>query len=129
MMLEMMKELFGIAHIRDDEEEVPNVKRMRIVEGEVSLSQPVTVAVLPEEEEVSVLQGPSVAPKEEEFPAPAVTVSQGPPVAVPLEEEEVLAALLVPVSALVISSSFFFSSKTHEILLALLITKCSHFNY
>jgi hypothetical protein len=51
------------------------VKHMRIVEGEVSLSQPVTVAVLPEEEEVSVLQGPSVAPKEEEFPAPAVTVS------------------------------------------------------
>jgi hypothetical protein len=75
MTLEMMKELFGIAHIRDDEEEVPNVKHMRIVEGEVSLSQPVTVAVLPEEEEVSVLQGPSVAPKEEEFPAPAVTVS------------------------------------------------------
>jgi hypothetical protein len=29
MTLEMMKELFGIAHIRDDEEEVPNVKHMR----------------------------------------------------------------------------------------------------
>jgi hypothetical protein len=53
MMLEMMKELFGIAHIV--EEKVPNVKRMRIGEEEVSLSQPITVAVPPEEEEVPVL--------------------------------------------------------------------------
>ena len=36
MTLEMMKELFGIAHV--GEEEVPNVKRMGIVEEEVSLS-------------------------------------------------------------------------------------------
>jgi hypothetical protein len=38
MMLEMMKELFGVVHVRDDEEEVPNVKHMRIVEEEVLLS-------------------------------------------------------------------------------------------
>jgi hypothetical protein len=42
----MMKELFGIVHIRDDEEEVPNAKRMRIVEEVVSLSQLVTAAVV-----------------------------------------------------------------------------------
>jgi hypothetical protein len=30
MMLETMKELFGVAHIRDDEEEVPNVKHMHV---------------------------------------------------------------------------------------------------
>jgi hypothetical protein len=38
MALEMMKELFGIAHVRDAEEEVPNAKCMRIIEEEVSLS-------------------------------------------------------------------------------------------
>jgi hypothetical protein len=37
-----------------DEEEDPNMKRMHIVEEEVSLSQPETTAVLPEEEEVLV---------------------------------------------------------------------------
>jgi hypothetical protein len=36
--LEMMKELFGVTHIRDDEEEVPNVKRKHVREEEVSLS-------------------------------------------------------------------------------------------
>jgi hypothetical protein len=46
-MLERVKELFGIMHVRDDEEEVPNVKCMRIGEEEVSLSQPITVAVPP----------------------------------------------------------------------------------
>jgi hypothetical protein len=35
MMLGMMKELFGIAHVRDDEEDVPNVKHMRVVKEEV----------------------------------------------------------------------------------------------
>jgi hypothetical protein len=65
MTLEMMKELFGIAHVRDDEEEVPNMKCMGIGE-EVSLSQPITVAVLPEEEEVPVLQGLCQLPLEEE---------------------------------------------------------------
>jgi hypothetical protein len=54
MTLEMMKELFGIAHVRDDEEEVPNMKHMRIVEEEVSLLQPITVAVPSEEEKVLV---------------------------------------------------------------------------
>jgi hypothetical protein len=85
MTLEMMKELFGVAHIRDDEEEV-------------SLSQPVTITVPPEKEEVPVLQGLSVAPEEEEFPAPAVMPPHGPPATVPPEEEEVPAAPLVPVS-------------------------------
>jgi hypothetical protein len=35
MMLQMMKELFGITHVRDDEVEVPNVKHMRVVEEKV----------------------------------------------------------------------------------------------
>jgi hypothetical protein len=38
MILETMKELFGIVHVRDDEEEVPNVKHMHIGEEKVSLS-------------------------------------------------------------------------------------------
>jgi hypothetical protein len=76
MTLEMMKELFGIVHVRDDEEEVPNMKHMHVVEEEVSLLQPVTVAVplgvqrfLLEEE---FLPSPpnTVLPKEEEFPVP-----------------------------------------------------------
>jgi hypothetical protein len=46
MTLETMKELFGIAHIRDDEDEVPNMKCMRVVE-DVLLSQPITTAVPP----------------------------------------------------------------------------------
>jgi hypothetical protein len=71
-----------VTHIMYDEEEVRNAKRMRIVEEEVSLSQPKTATVPPEEEEVPVLQGPSVVvpleeevpPEEEEFLAPAVVV-------------------------------------------------------
>jgi hypothetical protein len=47
MMLEMMKELFGISHIRDVEDEVPNAKHMHIVKEEVSLPQPVTTVVPP----------------------------------------------------------------------------------
>jgi predicted transcriptional regulator len=35
MTLETMKELFCIAHIRDDEEAVPNMKRKHIGEEEV----------------------------------------------------------------------------------------------
>jgi hypothetical protein len=46
-------------HVRDDEEEVPNVKRMHIVE-EVSLLQPVTTAVPLEEEQVPVPHGPAI---------------------------------------------------------------------
>jgi hypothetical protein len=44
-----------VTHVRDDEEEVPNAKHMHIVEEEISLSQPITVAVLLEEEEIPVL--------------------------------------------------------------------------
>jgi hypothetical protein len=55
--LETMKELFGITHVRDDEEKVPNMKHIHVGEEEVSLLQLVTAAVLPEEEEVPVLQG------------------------------------------------------------------------
>jgi hypothetical protein len=113
MALEMMKELFGVAHVRNDEKEVPNVKRMRVVEEEVSLSQPVTVAVSsglhqflleeefplgtpavvpPKEEEVPVPQGPSVTvPPKEEVP-PEEQEFLGPVVMVPPEEEEVPAA-------------------------------------
>jgi hypothetical protein len=47
MMLETMKELFGIAHIGDDEEEVPNVKCMHIVEEVVPVPQGPSVAVPP----------------------------------------------------------------------------------
>jgi hypothetical protein len=49
----MMEELFGIVHV--GEEEVPNVKCMRFGEEELSLSQPITAVVPPEEEEVLVL--------------------------------------------------------------------------
>jgi hypothetical protein len=41
--LEVMKELFGIMHVRDDEVVVPNTQRMCIGEEEFSLSLPVTV--------------------------------------------------------------------------------------
>jgi hypothetical protein len=45
MMLGTMKELFDITHIRDDEEEVPNVKHMHVVEEEVPVPQGTSVAV------------------------------------------------------------------------------------
>jgi hypothetical protein len=48
-------------HAMYDEEEVPNMKHMHVVEEEVLLSQLKTLVVPPEEEEVPVLQGPSVA--------------------------------------------------------------------
>jgi hypothetical protein len=75
MTLETMKELFGITHV--GEEEVPNVKRMHIGEDEVSLSQPITTAVPPEEEEVPVPQGPTlvVLSEEEQVLAPLVSWS------------------------------------------------------
>jgi hypothetical protein len=65
-------------HIIYDEEGVPNVKHKRVVEEVVSLSQPETDAVPPDEEEVPVPQGPSVVvplgeevpSEEEEVPAP-----------------------------------------------------------
>jgi hypothetical protein len=53
------------------------MRHMRVVEEEVSLSQPETIEVPPEEEEVPVLQGP------------AVTIPLGEEV--PPEEEEVIA--------------------------------------
>jgi hypothetical protein len=119
MMLETMKELFGVTHIRDNEEEVPNAKHMRVaerrscchipsllqsrrastrLEEEFLLGPPVTVP--PEEDEVPILQGPSVAvppkeevlPEEEEFRTSAVTVPHGPSVVVLPEKEEVPAA-------------------------------------
>jgi hypothetical protein len=69
MTLETMKELFGIAHVV--KEEVPNVKRMRIGEEEVSLSPPIIAMVLLEEEETLVPQDPIVmVPRKEEVPVP-----------------------------------------------------------
>jgi hypothetical protein len=53
-MLETMKELFGVAHIRDDKEEVPNVKRIRVVEEEVPVSQGPSVTVPPKGRECLV---------------------------------------------------------------------------
>jgi hypothetical protein len=47
MTLEMMKELFGITHIRDDEEQVPNMKRMHVVEEEVLVPLGPSVVVPP----------------------------------------------------------------------------------
>jgi hypothetical protein len=44
-----------------DEEEVPNTKRIHVVEEEVSLLQPKAIAVPPKGEEVLVPQGPTVA--------------------------------------------------------------------
>jgi hypothetical protein len=133
-------------HVMYDEEEDPNVKRMHVVEEEVSLSQPETAAVPPEEDEVAVPQGPSIAvppeeevpPKEEEFPAPAIAVLQPPPSHGPAEEEEVPTAplitvllegrgCLVPISALVSSLPFFFFLKMQEILLALFSHKRGRF--
>jgi hypothetical protein len=94
MTLEMMKELFGVTHVRDNEDEVPNAKPMCVGEEEVLLSQPVTAAVLSEEEEIPVLHGLAVTvpPKEEDVPVllqgPLVAVS--PKEEVPPEEEDVL---------------------------------------
>jgi hypothetical protein len=85
MPLKTMKELFGDTHIRDDEEEVHNMKHMHVGEEEVSLSQPIIVAVLPEEEEVPVPQGLRCLPPEEEDVL--VPLESPPPTAVPLEEE------------------------------------------
>jgi hypothetical protein len=55
MTLETMKELFGVTHIGEEE---------------VSLSQPIIVAVLLEEEEAPVPQGSNIVvpPEEEEVP-------------------------------------------------------------
>jgi hypothetical protein len=94
MTLEMMKELFGVTHVRDDEDEVPNAKPMCVGEEEVLLSQPITAAVLSEEEEIPVLHGLAVTvpPEEEDVPvllqSPLVAVS--PKEEVPPEEEDVL---------------------------------------
>jgi hypothetical protein len=107
-------------HVMYNEEEVPNTKRMHIVE-EVSLSQLEAAMVPQKEEEVLVPQGPciTILPEEEEFPAPAVMVPQGPPchdpiggrggpsnplVMVPPEGR----GCLVPVPAMVSYSPFFF---------------------
>jgi hypothetical protein len=45
MMLGTMKEVFGVTHVRDDEEEVLNVKRMHVIEEEVPVPQGPFVAV------------------------------------------------------------------------------------
>jgi hypothetical protein len=108
-------------HIVYDEEELPNVKRMHVVEEEVLLSQPETATVPPEEEEVLVLQGSTavVPPEEEVLPekvevatppchGPAAgphnhgpaggRIPTAPPVTVLPEEEDVLAHLVVVLS-------------------------------
>jgi hypothetical protein len=51
---ELVLPLQLVMHIMYDEEGVPNVKHMCVVEEEVSLSQPETAAVRLEEEEVPV---------------------------------------------------------------------------
>jgi hypothetical protein len=51
---ELVTPLQLVTHVIYDEEEVPNVKRMRVVEDEILLSQPKTNAVPLEEEEVLV---------------------------------------------------------------------------
>jgi hypothetical protein len=113
MMFETMKELFGITHVRDVEEEVPNVKCMHVGKEEVSLSQPITAVVLPVGEVVLVPQGLCQLPPEEEVPP-------GPPVTVPSNGRGCLVAFddngLVP--PLVSSSPFFFSQK-HRIFFSL----------
>jgi hypothetical protein len=71
-----------------DEQEVPNMKHMHIVEDEVLLSYPETTAVPPKEEVVPVppKEEEEVLPEEEEVPAPTI--------AVPSEEKEVPAPLV-----------------------------------
>jgi hypothetical protein len=65
-------------HVRDDEEEVTNVKRMHIGEEEVSMSRPVTVVVPWEEEKVPIPQGLCRLPAEEED-APVLLERPPPP--------------------------------------------------
>jgi hypothetical protein len=118
-MLETMKKLFGVMHI--GEEEIPNVKCMRVGEEEVLLSQSVTAAVLSKEEEVQVPQVPTVTvpSKEEEVPVP-----QGPTITVESEEGEAMDLIDEgPVPPLVCYSPFFFFSKMQKILLALFFLK------
>jgi hypothetical protein len=106
-MLETMKKLFGVMHV--GEEEVPNMKCMRVGEEEVLLSQSVTAAVLSKEEEVQVPQVPTVTvpSKEEEVPVP-----QGPTITVESEEGEAMDLIDEgPVPPLVCYSPFFFSQK------------------
>jgi hypothetical protein len=83
--LEVMKELFGIMHVRDDEEVVPNTQRMCIGEEEFSLSLPVTVVVSSDEEKVPVPLGLTVPVLLEE--EDVLVLLQVPPVIVLLEEE------------------------------------------
>jgi hypothetical protein len=83
--LEVMKELFGIMHVRDDEEVVPNTQRMCIGEEEFSLSLPVTVVVSSDEEKVPVPLGLTVAVLLEE--EDVLVLLQVPPVIVLLEEQ------------------------------------------
>jgi hypothetical protein len=52
---ELVSPLQLVMHVMYDEEEVPNMNHMRVVEEEVLLLQPENVAVPPEEEEVPVL--------------------------------------------------------------------------
>jgi hypothetical protein len=85
------------------------VKHMRVVEEEVSLSQPKTIVVPSEEEEVPVLpeEGEVPSPPPPVMVPPEEEVPQGPPVTVPPKGRE----CLVSVSPLVRSSPFFFSQK------------------
>jgi hypothetical protein len=117
MTLETMKELFHIVHVRHDEEEVPNMKHIHVGEEEVSLSQPITAAVPPEEEDVPVPQGLHRLPPEEldvpvllERPPVAVLA---PLVAVPPDGR----GCLIPVPPLVSSSLIFFSQKRRRFFL------------
>jgi hypothetical protein len=65
-----------VTYVMYGEEEVPNLKRMHVVEDDVLPLQPKTAVVPPKDEEVPVLQGPTVVVllEEEEVPAPTVTV-------------------------------------------------------
>jgi hypothetical protein len=47
MTLGTMKEIFGVTYVRDNEEEVPNMKHMHVVEEEVPVPQGPSVPVLP----------------------------------------------------------------------------------
>jgi hypothetical protein len=125
MTLEMMKELFGIAHVRDDEEEVPNVKHMRVVEEEVSLLQPITVAVPPEEGEVPVPQGPSIA-RRKRSSQPRYRGHAGPSLSQSRQRKRRSQQPPCPYTSLGKFFALFFS-KTQEILLTLLSHKHGRF--
>jgi hypothetical protein len=121
MTLELMKELFGIAHIIGDEEEAPNVMCMHVGEEEVSMSQPITAAVPPEEDDVLVPQGlHRLLPEEEDIPVPLERPPYHSP-STPCHGPKGKMGMPCPCTSLGKFFTLLFFSKTQEIHLALFL--------